>query len=699
MQIRKNTCIWLLSLTTLFYSLHSFGFQDIVSPPSSSSFPTGMSDTKLMEEFKKMEQELSAAIEAMSPEEKEQLFAEVEKLQNMSEDELNAYVNEMFAEEIKAIEAKESKPQEQAPEASSSVSESSKVESKKAISSEEEQAITLIKALIKNINLLLQKAGQTSELGAKISRWKKAGKVSWDKDAEWSTMKPTIEKLMQRLHTLLEINPRTNDYKYLKELIANKELVAELKQLDAVLQKEIKDINLPEFELVTMSKKSNLAWRKALDAIHKAFYKSGILKSIDAVIEKFNPEAKKIREEEEKAKQKAIEASKATRTPASARVAGKADSQFAPYTATDSGFSFDMPSYGGYSSPSYGSYGDYSFSSPKESTPAAGTKSGFGAGSAAGGAGDKGKSGSAEAGKEGDKGKANGGDKGKEGDKAKSAAAGEQKQGQAAPPAYTPTADDKKIISDIYKIGDLVNDAARMMDNATLKKLRFAIEDQKTPVDEALQANLPLIIANLNKAIIAIGELKEKVKEKDKNGKAKFDKKQLDYFKGELASVLEGNKKVFEAVSHELQASLNDADKLDKQASKAKKEAYLGYVPTVEMITGLAIDGLIDAQKETDEKSKKELAQEALGALTQVEELYSTEEFKKSLAEVKKAYQANELKEDNDPRVAVVAEQIALYKTEHPDYPIQKIDAIAAIKSVFSILGLLDKLQKAVKGF
>jgi uncharacterized membrane protein YgcG len=365
--------------------------------PSITTTGMGMPNMN-MDDFEKELAEANRAIEeyvaSLPAEEQAEFNRQVEEMsrmfENMSEDEFEQFLGEMFADEPMMMEpnpfdAIQDTPQEEVVEVVLNTEDKKKVET----------AIAILDDIIKQSNMLMVIVNSSSELPERINQWATKGEIAhWQPDATWVTFKTEIETFIQKLYRAEEQDLTTKKYKYLFELIADEALYNNLIQLRDELKNIIPTIEIPEFSVEKLSSQSKTALKNALGKYTESFYLLDIPKALDTLFEKYAPEEEKIKAAEEAATKRAQEASRATRTPAAKTQAG----------AEDMGYGYDDYYGGGYDDyygggygndygyPSYGSYGgDYGYDSGYGSGGRGGASSGGGRSSGGSGGSDVGK--------------------------------------------------------------------------------------------------------------------------------------------------------------------------------------------------------------------------------------------------------------------------------------------------------------------
>lgn len=259
--------------------------------------------------------------EILKAETKEKFQEEVERYSKMSEEQLLAEMEKALAEAASAAEQPQpiQQPQEVQPRYEEPLKPAEPVIEKPVVSNDKQQvALQLINNLISSMSNFLAKAQMMVELPGKVQSWIKEGKLrGWPANLTWSTIKSQIETLEAQLRKITDKDPRTNKYKYLDDLIANEGLYNNLAKVKDSLARNEPKIILSPFGLEKMTSESRQATRSVLLSLHEAISILGIPSALDAIIAKYEPTAKKIKETEEASQRKALEESRRTRLPGS----------------------------------------------------------------------------------------------------------------------------------------------------------------------------------------------------------------------------------------------------------------------------------------------------------------------------------------------------------------------------------------------
>lgn len=330
----KNLTKVLLTLSFLLCihgNLHTLPQQD-------SQIPFSEEDIKLLEEAQKkvteyvenLPTEDSLRARGFTPEQianmdtKDKFDREVKRLSEMSEEELVKEI-EKAIEEVTKAQTSEAKPE--FPSANIIQEEVAKPELKPKVtipSNKQLVLLQLIDSLIASIENFLRKAQMMVELPSKIQNWHKEGKlIGWPATLNWNTFKAQIEELETKLTKLKDRDPRTQNYRYLEDLLKDESLVNNITKVRDSLNRYEPRIELSPFGIDKMSSEARQATRSALLVLHEAVGILAIPSTLDKIFEKYEPTAKRIKESEEAAKRHALEESRKPRAAGSVNVVGR----------------------------------------------------------------------------------------------------------------------------------------------------------------------------------------------------------------------------------------------------------------------------------------------------------------------------------------------------------------------------------------
>lgn len=469
-----------------------------------NSMGAGMDMQSIQQELEEANRAIEEYVASLPPEEQAEFNRQVDEIaqmfDNMSEEEFEKFLGEMFTEEPMP------EPYFESPSPATQVE---PTVATPALTSEQkkkvENVIKVIDDIIRQSNIFLVQVNSSLETSNSIDEWGKKGKLTnWQPGAEWENLKIDIENFVQKLYKIQDKNLTTGEYKYLSDLIEDEATINNLIQLQTSLNSFIPRIEISEFDIHALSAQSKTALKNALEQYTENLYVVAIPKALDTIFEKHEPTALKSKEAEEAAEKKALEALKRPRTPAAASSAGASeDSRSSGYDyGYGYGSSYDYDGgYGGYS-PYDSSYygGDYGYD---------------------GGYGETGKQGGDFGGQGG-----SGGSGGGAGGTGSQTGPTNQRVVPVGPPAEkNPRI--KKLINDIDSGMDTINKI--ISDNENLK----AIDDHitiKTDTPEADIVNITDVannIATINKEVstitLNIGRLQRSMKDATKNTQAKYN--------------------------------------------------------------------------------------------------------------------------------------------------------------------------------
>lgn len=363
------------------------GFMNNPMPNMGNMNASELAELEALEkELARAAQEIDQYVASLSPEEQEQFHQAVKEvesmLENMSEDEFNQMLNQMFQE-----------PDQQAtltqPDTLTPPKVAEPVITKPALTVDEarkqDTALQLLENLTRYTNSFMVKTQAVSEIPGSVDRWALQGRIAhWPAATTWSNFEKQIELLNQRLYLLLDKDEASNKFRYLLDLVADEKTFTVLFELEKKLAQNEPIIETPSFGSAKMNTATKNALKNVVSAYSTAFYAQNIIKAIDTIIEKYGPIAKKLQDDEtqraERAKQEAAKPIPMGRTALAGRGEQADSSSFGGSPDFGGGYA------GGYNPGYYGGGSDYypNYGS-NYSMPSKGSKdaSGLGGGSAA----------------------------------------------------------------------------------------------------------------------------------------------------------------------------------------------------------------------------------------------------------------------------------------------------------------------------
>lgn len=328
-----------------------------------------------------LNKQIEDQVNKMSPEEKSKFYKQVaeeqEKMSKMNQQELVTYIEkidrQVFGGEPVEVEQPASIPAPMAyePLPAPMIEEPAESEAPSAPIVEQktvETARVMLDEIVQRIDYIIIRADAVNNMAMRISRWGNQNKlnpwtgIKWDTNA-WHSIRAAIQTLKQKLHKI-------KDNKHLGDFIEDKEFYTHLEQLhDQLEEYEPKFILDEGFGAEQLSKQSYRAFRKILNTLQYSIYVYDFNKSIDRLEEKYAPRAAKLKGEEVKKAEQALEEAKKPIKAAPTQIAGSSTSGYNPPTySTESGYQPYYPSYSdsnygysGYDTPSYNDYGNSSY--------------------------------------------------------------------------------------------------------------------------------------------------------------------------------------------------------------------------------------------------------------------------------------------------------------------------------------------------
>jgi len=379
-----------LTLCAWTFSTHSMG-------PTPMQIPNGQAPMNAKDDPFSPENiaEVAEEISKLTPEQQEQLYKEsldfLSKELNMAPEEVEKMITDEFAQS--------GAPTTEAPQPTGPAAETLKSEPAPTKKTVEEKVVpikdlndvaTLLKDLVEITDTIMRKTSGLPDLPSRVDRWVEQKKLSsWQTGLTWARFKKQLELFIQKLGKLQHKDPKTNTYLYLPELLNNVSLKNNLERIYRNLKRYNATFTTGSLDIDTafddplaigagaLTPEAKDALLGILNTYGEAFYTQNLLSSFDALIQKFDPTAQKLRAEEEASAKKALEASKQPRIPGRIKEAGSratdgyGKSAYYDQPSTDGGY-YPGSSY----SPSGYYGGGYPSSYDTESTKPSDTKEG-----------------------------------------------------------------------------------------------------------------------------------------------------------------------------------------------------------------------------------------------------------------------------------------------------------------------------------
>ncbi|MCL5875729.1 MAG: hypothetical protein M1114_04620 [Candidatus Dependentiae bacterium] len=304
------------SLRILFFSIMSC--LCIVTSYSASA-PTNPIPQMDLSSLSPEEREMMEMINAMSPDQQQQFMVEImneleKEVAKMPADQQEKFLADFWAEVEKEAQQLEEKIKPVTPEPEmapvimaptpAAPAKETKPAPKPAAKSKIDEAVMVIDSLIVKLEKIMSKTALIPDLSVKVNNWLKQNEIT-PAFANWQVLKDQLELFIQKLLKIKDRDPKTHDYKYMGELVKNEVIVNNLSRVESVLRSTEPSIEIPEFGSTNLSNQSTAALKKVLSTISEAFYRLGLPASLDSIIEKYEPIAKKLSEEKTKSIQEA----------------------------------------------------------------------------------------------------------------------------------------------------------------------------------------------------------------------------------------------------------------------------------------------------------------------------------------------------------------------------------------------------------
>lgn len=291
--------------------------------------PNGNPFGQLSQQELDMLREIDEAVSKMSPEEREAFTQQVEKVQrnlekmpeeklhrfldgSMNVDELDTFFKEAIGEEPVRPPVSQSQPPSRPTPTPSPLEPSTpkKPERPAVEQNTQKRMIRVITDTMHTLESILHKLQSYPEIDLKIHTWRTKNQIAgWRSDAGWLPFKYEVTKLIQRLRTLLTQDLSSKKYVYSEFITSNTALIDQLDTWNKELKSVSERIEISPFGIEKMSDKAKEAVKTALRLIVMALEQQKLPTTIDEVVAKYEPEAKKLREYFESLEKKAAQES------------------------------------------------------------------------------------------------------------------------------------------------------------------------------------------------------------------------------------------------------------------------------------------------------------------------------------------------------------------------------------------------------
>jgi len=562
--VKKNTLF--LSGLLIFTSLTQIQAAGAPIPSSEQDM------NQIVQELEKATKEIDTFVKALPPEEQAEFNRIVQQVeQKMSEtdpsvlerfltnqmnpDELDQFLGNVF----EGITPPEQKPDAQAVTPKQPQKKEEKPTPKEV--SKLDRALDTLNTIIKRTDSFIIKAQELPELAGKVKRWGKRGILyDWEPSFEWDKVKKDIESLRQLVQKLIEKDPKNSTYKYLNDFIAQETLVNNVEKLKTTLVEYEPTIETSAFGIEKMSANAKKALTRTISAFTEGLYRLKITEDIDKIFEKYEPRAKELREEKEKAEKAAETAGQRSRFTGKKEMvmAGKEERSASDYSS----YSSESPDYSNYySGSSYEPSYDYSSPSYNNSLSKSGGDESASGGTAGSTGSDKSKS-------SGNGGKPHKEGNGKEAEDAsgKGTSLASGKSDNKAPVLKKESEPIEKSLKEITEFMNIAGLAIKHEEN--LKNIGKHIADETTPPDERI---IELPLSYLDKAEEAINKMKQEIIKKNDTQAASRVHKRLE-------TIVKEHKSVFDNVIKQIKdiQAMDTLTLLTTIPSQEKRIAYLG---------------------------------------------------------------------------------------------------------------------------
>lgn len=161
-----------------------------------------------------------------------------------------------------------------------------------------------IDAINVSLENFLQKTAQYPDMASNFEKWTTKRRIELGTGLTWDSFKDKVEKLKKSLYEIKAVDFKTQKPKYLPDLAANEGLCNNLEKFRSDLVRHEHDIKVKFGKPVTPESKKAI-----VEAINDCLSAISVLKiqdELEKIIVKYDPVAKKLKEEEEKREKSAV---------------------------------------------------------------------------------------------------------------------------------------------------------------------------------------------------------------------------------------------------------------------------------------------------------------------------------------------------------------------------------------------------------
>jgi len=285
------------------------------------------------EELIKMTKEIEDFRANMSQEQRDEFDKQVEELskvmENMSPAELDDFIVKVFNPDGLDNPQPTALPQSVTPPVVTPAKPEEPLYKPSTVSTKTiETTKRMILEVIDQLEKFLRKASLLPDLYGELQTWIPAALLADKKELTWQQLKPDIEQLISSLKIILTTDPKTGHYYYITSLIEQDALYQNIIRLNDTLMRHEPNMEVAPFGLGEVTKESRKATGALLGALVQAIYTQQMISEIKKLFTAFEPQAKKVIEQEETARKRAIEESKRTLMQAPLRSAGTFNEEY-----------------------------------------------------------------------------------------------------------------------------------------------------------------------------------------------------------------------------------------------------------------------------------------------------------------------------------------------------------------------------------
>ena len=275
---------------------------------------TPMDEAQMLQEYEQLQKSIDEYIAGLSPQEQQE-FYEAQKMyedmfNQMTEEERNQYMEELYKAAEEEMAQYYASLQGDEPIQPVEIQKENTAEKEEPIVEIEytkySEIISIVEKILNRTESFLIKINSIPDIATRVVKWAESNDIkNWLPTTTWGSFLHTIELHYESIAKLLEKNNKTGLFKYLDGVLESKPLVELLKELSVEVDLQEPIIKIASFGLEPMTKDTKNALKKIITAYLTFDQKIQASNELQQAIAKFDPEAARLKQEEQAAIQAA----------------------------------------------------------------------------------------------------------------------------------------------------------------------------------------------------------------------------------------------------------------------------------------------------------------------------------------------------------------------------------------------------------